>query len=114
MGAYAFRDAARVETVAASPAVTSTTSASEALLRACFELFHTTCTGLAKLSVKLRDGEAMFPYDDGVYVSAGAGVERFFWQSWAYDLSARYMTVFLGGKVNHDVHVALGLIFYAN
>ena len=70
--------------------------------------------GLAKLSVKLRDGETMFPYDDGVYVSAGAGVERFFWQSRAYDLSARYMTVFLGGKVNHDVHVALGLIFYAN
>src|SRR5207237_425305 len=63
--------------------------------------------GLAKLSVRLRDGETEFPYSDGVYVGAGAGVERFFYQSWAVDVSARYMAVFTGGKANHDIQASL-------
>jgi Outer membrane protein beta-barrel domain len=70
--------------------------------------------GLAKASVKLNNDETTFPTGgDGVYVSAGLGVERFFWQAWAYDLSGRYMTVFHDGKANHDLQIALGLIFYS-
>lgn len=71
--------------------------------------------GLAKIAVKLRDGETLFPTGgDGLYVSAGAGVEQFFWQSWALDLSSRYLAVFHDGEVNHDVQFAIGLIFYAS
>jgi hypothetical protein len=71
--------------------------------------------GLAKIAVKLSDGETSFPTaGDGVYVSAGAGIEHFFWQSWAIDLSSRYLAVFHDGKPNHDVQAALGLIFYAS
>jgi hypothetical protein len=68
--------------------------------------------GLVQPSIKLNDGETEFP-NDGVYVSAGAGIEHFFWGSWAYDLSARYMTVFQESKPNHDFQVSAGLIFYA-
>ena len=71
--------------------------------------------GLAKVAVKLGDGETVFPSaGDGVYVSAGAGVEHFFWQSWAYDLSGRYLAVFHDRKPNHDFQISLGLIFYAS
>jgi hypothetical protein len=70
--------------------------------------------GLAKYTVKLRSGETVFPFNDGLYLSAGAGLERFFWRSWAYDLSGRYMAVFANGKANHDFQAALGLIFYAS
>jgi opacity protein-like surface antigen len=71
--------------------------------------------GLAKIAVKLSDDETSFPTaGDGVYVSAGAGVEHFVWQSWAIDLSTRYMAVFHDQKPNHDVQAALGLIFYAS
>jgi hypothetical protein len=71
--------------------------------------------GLAKVAVKLGDGETVFPVaGDGVYVSAGAGIEQFFWQSWAYDLSTRYMAVFHDRKPNHDFQISLGLIFYAS
>jgi hypothetical protein len=56
----------------------------------------------------------MFPWNDGVYVSAGAGLERFIYRSWALDLSTRYMAVFAGGKANHDLQASLGFIFYAS
>jgi hypothetical protein len=52
MRAYALLDPLRTETVTATPAVASGTPASHALLRACFEIFHPTCTGLAKLSIQ--------------------------------------------------------------
>ena len=45
---------------------------------------------------------------------AGAGVERFFFRSWAYDLSTRYLAIFRDGKPNHDLQVAAGMIFYAS
>jgi hypothetical protein len=71
--------------------------------------------GLAKISVKLNDGETAFPSGgDGVFVSAGAGVEHFFWQGLAYDVSTRYMTVIQDRKVNHDFQVSVGLIVYAS
>ena len=71
--------------------------------------------GLAKVAFHHSDGETSFPTaGDGVYVSAGAGVERFVWQSWALDLSGRYMTLFQDGHANHDFQMALGVIFYAS
>jgi hypothetical protein len=74
--------------------------------------------GLAQMRAELNSGETQlsdeFGSGDGLYVSAGAGVERFFYRSWAWDLSSRYFAVFRDGKANHDVEAALGLIFYAS
>ena len=69
--------------------------------------------GLMQPSIKLNDGETEF-VNDGLYVSAGAGIEHFFWGSLAYDISARYMTVFQESKANHDFQASAGLIFYAS
>ena len=69
--------------------------------------------GLVQPSVKLETDETTYP-DDGLFVSAGAGIERFFYRSFAFDLSARYYAIFQHGKTNHDVQAALGLIFYAS
>ena len=70
--------------------------------------------GLAQISAKLNDGETQFPLaGDGVYLSLGAGIERFAYRSLAWDLSMRYMTILHDKKVNHDVQLALGFIFYA-
>jgi hypothetical protein len=72
--------------------------------------------GIAQMRADLNTGETELSgadSGDGVYLSAGAGVERFFFRSWAYDLSARYLAVFRDGKANHDMQAALGLIFYA-
>ncbi len=69
--------------------------------------------GLARASRALQDGETDFPEGDGFYVSAGAGVERFFWQGVAWDLGARYQAIFHQGSTNHEIQVSLGLIFYA-
>jgi hypothetical protein len=70
--------------------------------------------GLAQSSSTLNDGETFFfPGSDGVYVSAGAGLERFFYHSLAYDASFRYYALFKDGEANHQVQAALGLIFYA-
>ena len=74
--------------------------------------------GLAQISQDTRpgpndDGGTIFP-GDGLYVSAGAGVEQFFWNSWAFDLSTRYMALFQEGETNHDFQISLGLIFYAS
>jgi hypothetical protein len=79
--------------------------------------------GLAQARAKLNSGETQLvevPGDiptgagDGLYVSGGAGVERFFYRSWAFDLSARYMAIFREGKASHDLQAALGVIFYAS
>lgn len=51
--------------------------------------------------------------NDGFYLSAGAGVERFVWQSLAVDLGARYHLVLHESKKNHDLQASLGLIWYA-
>ena len=70
--------------------------------------------GLAQISARLDNGETQFPdKGDGVYVSLGAGVERFFFRSWAWDLSTRYHALFHDGKTNHDIQGSLGIIFYA-
>jgi len=70
--------------------------------------------GLAQVSAHLSDGETQFPIaGDGIYLSVGAGLERFFFKSWAYDLGTRYMAIFHDGTINHDVQAKLGLIFYA-
>jgi hypothetical protein len=69
--------------------------------------------GLMQASKKLNDGETEF-LDDALYLSAGGGIEHFFWRSWAYDLQARYFAVFQGGGVNHDFQASAGLIFYAS
>ncbi len=70
--------------------------------------------GLARASRRLVDGETDFPNGDGYFVSAGAGVERFFWQGVAWDLGARYQAIFHEGATNHEIQVSLGLIFYAS
>ena len=70
--------------------------------------------GLAQVSAKLSDGETQFPLaGDGVYLSIGAGLERFVYRSVAWDLSTRYMTILHDKKVNHDIQLSLGFIFYA-
>lgn len=70
--------------------------------------------GLAQISARLDNGETQFPdKGDGVFVSVGAGVERFFFRSWAWDLSTRYYALFHDGKTNHDIQGSLGIIFYA-
>ena len=70
--------------------------------------------GLAQVSAHLTDGETQFPLaGDALFVSLGAGVERFVFKSWAWDLSTRYQMLFHDGKVNHDLQLQLGMIFYA-
>jgi len=71
--------------------------------------------GISQINAKLSDGEITYPPDggDGMYLSAGAGFERFVYRSWAVDLSANYHVLFFNGQANHSVHVALGMIFYA-
>ena len=69
--------------------------------------------GLAQPSARLSTTEIQYPIiGDGFYLSAGAGVERFFFRSWAYDIGARYMAVFHDGKVNHDLQGSIGVILY--
>jgi opacity protein-like surface antigen len=70
--------------------------------------------GLAQLSAHLTSGETQFPIaGDGLYISAGAGLERFFFRSMAWDMGARYMAIFHDGEMNHDLQLQAGLIFYA-
>lgn len=69
--------------------------------------------GLAQVSARLSTSEIQYPIaGDGFYLSAGAGIERFFYRSWAYDLSTRYLAVFHDGKVNHDLQASVGVILY--
>lgn len=73
--------------------------------------------GLVQPSKKLRNGEIKLGGDDvldGAFVSVGAGIERFFYQSLGFDMSLHYQTVFQNGSTNHDIQAAVGLIFYAS
>ena len=70
--------------------------------------------GLAHPVFALNNGDQQYAFGDGAYLSAGAGVERFFWQSVAFDLGARYHAVFLDGKLNHDLQFSAGFIMYAS
>ena len=48
--------------------------------------------GLVQSSARLSNGDTQFPIaGDGVYLSAGAGLEKFVWHSLAWDLGARYI-----------------------
>lgn len=72
--------------------------------------------GLAQHRVRLSTGETVLSGDfsgDGLVLSAGLGVERFFFRSFAFDLSGRYHAMFLGGEVSHNMQIALGIIGYA-
>lgn len=72
--------------------------------------------GLVQPSKKLRGGEVKLGGDDvldGAFVSVGAGIERFFYQSLGLDLNIHYQTIFQNGSTNHNVQAAAGLIFYA-
>jgi hypothetical protein len=70
--------------------------------------------GIVQMTAHLTDGETQIPIaGDGLYLSAGAGVERFAFRSMAYDLGAKYMAIFHDGTMNHDVQLQAGLIFYA-
>jgi opacity protein-like surface antigen len=73
--------------------------------------------GLSQERVKLNDGETELSgqfSSDGLYLGAGAGIERFFWQSMAWDLSGRYNAIFTNGKPHHDVQLSLGVMWYAS
>jgi hypothetical protein len=70
--------------------------------------------GIAQVVGKTPDGGTIYPLEpDGYYLSAGAGLERFVYRSWALTASARYMGVFLDGSANTDFHASLGVILYA-
>ncbi len=70
--------------------------------------------GLAQFRRTLTDAETQFSDNDGAYVSVGAGFERFVWQSWALQGSAKYLSIFQNGKANHDLQATLGVIVYAS
>lgn len=70
--------------------------------------------GLVQMSAHLTNGETQYPIaGDGVFISAGAGLERFVFRSMAWDLGARYMAIFHDGQMNHDLQLQAGVIFYA-
>lgn len=62
----------------------------------------------------LNSGETEYLTSDGYYLSAGAGVEHFFWRSWAWDLNARYMAVFHESTVNNVIQATAGVVVYAS
>lgn len=73
--------------------------------------------GLSQPSKKLRDGEFKLGGDDvldGAFVSVGAGIERFVYQSLGVDANVHYQAIFQNGSTNHDIQAAIGLIFYAS
>ena len=72
--------------------------------------------GLAQNTIKLDDGETVVNgtyAGDGFLVGVGMGFERYVWQSWAVDVSARYYAMFHLGHANHEVQLGLGMSFYA-
>jgi hypothetical protein len=69
--------------------------------------------GIAQTSGRFRNSETFYP-GDGAYLSAGFGVERFLFKSWALDFSTRYVALFIPDDRAHDVQAALGLMFYAS
>jgi len=73
--------------------------------------------GLCQPQKKLADGEVKLggnDVQDGMFLSVGAGIERFLYQSLGLDMSVHYQTVFQNGSTNHDLQAAVGLIFYAS
>jgi hypothetical protein len=73
--------------------------------------------GLTQVTKKLRDGESQLGGEDvgdGAFISLGAGLERFVYQSLGIDLNTHYQLVFQNGSTNHNFQVGLGLIFYAS
>jgi len=72
--------------------------------------------GLSQGSQKLNDGETRVGgvgAGDAFVLGLGAGLERFVWQSWAVDAGLRYFAHFHQQKINHDVQLYAGFIFYA-
>ena len=70
--------------------------------------------GLVQINSHLSSGETQYPLaGDGAYFSLGGGLERFFYRSIAWDLGLKYMGILHDGKLNHDVQLQAGLIFYA-
>lgn len=69
--------------------------------------------GFAQPSARTIDKETIF-IADGAFLTAGMGLEHFFFRSWAVDLSARYVALFLPDGRSHDLQAALGVIFYAS
>jgi opacity protein-like surface antigen len=72
--------------------------------------------GIAQATQKVPSGETKVGgtgTGDGLIATVGAGVEYFFWQSWAVDLSTRYHTIFHRDRTNHDFQVSAGVIVYA-
>jgi len=70
--------------------------------------------GLTQVTAKLSNGETQIPIaGDGLYLSLGAGLERFVYRSIAWDLGVRYMAILHDQRVNHDVQLQAGFIFYA-
>ena len=70
--------------------------------------------GLTQISSHLSSGETQYPIaGDGAYFSLGAGIERFFYRSMAWDLGFKYMGILHDGKLNNDIQLQGGLIFYA-
>jgi hypothetical protein len=73
--------------------------------------------GIVQPSKKLADGEVKLGGNDvldGAFISVGAGIERFFYQSLGLDLNLHYQTIFQNGSTNHDIQAAAGLVFYAS
>ena len=73
--------------------------------------------GLCQPNKKLADGELKVGGNDvldGAFISAGAGIERFLYQSAGIDLNMHYKTIFQNGSTNHEVQAYAGLIFYAS
>jgi hypothetical protein len=71
--------------------------------------------GIVQVHYTRNDGETEYPLSgDGLYLSLGAGLERFFYRSFAFDLSSRYIAIFHDSAVNHDLQASVGVIFYAS
>jgi len=72
--------------------------------------------GLTQVSKKLNDGELKLGGDDvsdGMFITVGLGLERFFVQSFGLDVNAHYEMIFQNGSTNQLFQVGLGLVFYA-
>ena len=73
--------------------------------------------GIAQMRAKLNNGETELSGEasgDGLYISGGAGIERFVYRSFAIELSGRYQAIFREGEPNHNFTIAAGFIFYAS
>ncbi len=116
---YNARHAADADTMPTSEALTNTSIEF-------YQLFGTRTNttrmlsagfGLTQVRRKLKDGdfEVGKPEEgDGGFVSVGAGLEKFVYQSLGVDLNTHYQVIFQNHTTNHSFQVALGFIFYAS